>query len=450
MMLNRGASKSVAVEIIEGALLEASRGEARRRDHREKAPPPPHYSHQPTRAVTPRDTRNKAAQRGSLGPVTKRSKVEANQRGIKRFCVWKHDGKRPQNRSFHVSPIIIDSNGSRRHLWKGSKALHKDPVIYCCCFPLFKVISRIFKKDRGTYKSISSTDFKADKNEAGASGVQSAIPSVRETQKIVIESVSPEVKSKTTVSVFKSEVNVLKREYSALQGDPSVLESARNALHGDASLFVPETVISKNDLTIHSTKPDTAEHMRKITDLSASEMTFLTARLALVGVGSIVKTSENRFYKSQLSALKAEMTFLEHELDRIEAKYGSAATQCRMELVSTLDEDDLEALTEEDFDDPEAQTDTNVYQQDSGSTFDSHSENESEIDFHDNLYSADNILRAEHDQSEYYQSDDLYEEPPRRRIFSELLSWKPSGFLFFFLLFLSCPFLARISSRGEE
>lgn len=164
------------------------------------------------------------------------------------------------------------------------------------------------------------------------------------------------------------------------------------------------------------------------------------------------KSSESRSYKLYLNALKAEMTVLEQKLDRLEAKYVTAATHGRKEdLSSTIDKDDLEDLAEEDLDDLEIQINANFIQQNSGGFSDSHSENDLrerkvETESHDILYYGHSVPESEHDQSEYYRSDKISEEQRDKIVFSA----RPSSRPLTTLRFLGCLSLLWISFPGVE
>lgn len=91
------------------------------------------------------------------------------------------------------------------------------------------------------------------------------------------------------------------------------------------------------------------------------EVMLLEAENAVLQVGSNVKVAENQSYKSWVAALEIEMTYLEHELDRVEAQHGTAATHvAKAGLMSTVDEDDLKDLIEQDFYDLEAHIKTDL------------------------------------------------------------------------------------------
>lgn len=114
----------------------------------------------------------------------------------------------------------------------------------------------------------------------------------------------------------------------------------------------------------HETKVTAAKKPSKASESQLGpQIVLLAAGVAVTGVGISVKKAEHICYSSCLEALKAEMTFLEHELDCLEVTYGPAAThEPEADLWSSMTEDDLQTLTEEDLDDLERQTDKEFYE----------------------------------------------------------------------------------------
>lgn len=147
-------------------------------------------------------------------------------------------------------------------------------------------------------------------------------------------------------SVFRSDSTIHREEQSVLEPESTVL--------GESTVSVSEAKVHEDDPSLLPIKLGVLGHktLAKIAaeesgSLPDPEVMLLEAGNAVLQAGSNVKVAENQSYKSWLAALEAEMTYLEHELDRVEAQHWTAATrEAKADLTSTVDEYDLKGLIE--------------------------------------------------------------------------------------------------------